>query len=249
MMRRYRFPPQETKLRAGRSATVPVVDGPPASVSIEELDRTARIIAVKAGPAKAHLLTDRLTLHPDWPLNTDVIADALRDVIADQCGARRLTAIDDLLGRAAPRLTAGPRSDLLSGADPLTGTIEAIAGMDGTVLPIQGPPGTGKTYVTARAILSLMSQGFRVGVASNSHEAIRNVLMGCLAAQEDGDPIHGLCIAHKVSGSEDGYPEDFDGVIRATSNDDPVWRRAHVVGGTAGHPRSRRCSSRSRSLR
>ncbi|WP_210209696.1 TM0106 family RecB-like putative nuclease [Aureimonas flava] len=233
MMRRYLFPQQETKLRAGRSATVPVVDGPPASVSIEDLDRTARIIAVKAGPAKAHLLTDRLTLHPDWPLSTDVIAAALRDVIADQCGPRRLTALDDLLGRAAPRLTTGPRADLLDGADPLTGTIAAIAAMDGTVLPIQGPPGTGKTYVTARALLSLVRQGQRVGVASNSHEAVRNVLMGCLAAQEDGEPVRGLCIAHKVSGGEDGYPESCVGVIRSTANDDPLWSRAHVVGGTA----------------
>lgn len=233
MMRRYRFPQQETKLRAGRSATVPVVDGPPASVSIEDLDRTDRIIAVKAGPAKAHLLTDRLTLHPDWPLNTDVIAAALRDVIADQCGPRHLTALDDLLGRAAPRLTTGPRADLLDGADPLTGTIAAIAAMDGTLLPIQGPPGTGKTYVTARAILSLVRQGQRVGVASNSHEAIRNVLMGCLAAQEDGEPVRGLCIAHKVSGGEDGYPESCVGVTRSTANDDPLWSRAHVVGGTA----------------
>ncbi|WP_067732776.1 TM0106 family RecB-like putative nuclease [Novosphingobium naphthalenivorans] len=233
MMRRYRFPAQETKLRAGRSATVPVVDGPPASISIEELDRTTRIVAVKAGSAKAHLLADRLTLHPDWPLNTDVIAAALHDVIEDQCGARRLTAIDDLLARAAPRLVTGARADLLDGADPLTGTIAAIAAMDGTVLPIQGPPGTGKTYVTARAILSLVRQGHRVGVASNSHEAIRNVLMGCLAAQEDGDPVRGLCIAHKVGSGEDGYPDNFTGVIRSTANDDPLWSRAHVVGGTA----------------
>src|SRR5690606_11737559 len=60
--------------------------------------------------------------------------------------------------------------DLLDGADPLPGTIAAIAAMDGTVLPIQGPPGTGKTYVIARAILALVRQGHRVGVASNSHE-------------------------------------------------------------------------------
>jgi uncharacterized protein len=233
MLRRYRFPPQETKLRAGRKATVPVVDGPPVSVSIEELDRTERIIAIKAGPGKAHLLADRLTLHPDWPLKTDVIASALRDVIADQCGPRRLTALDDLLARAAPRLATGPRADLLDGADPLTGTIAAIATMDGTVLPIQGPPGTGKTYVTARAIVSLVRRGHRVGVASNSHEAIRNVLMGCLAAQEDGDPVPGLCIAHKVSSGEDGYPENFAGVIRSTTNDDTLWSRAHVLGGTA----------------
>jgi uncharacterized protein len=233
VLRRYRFPLQETKLRAGRKATVPVIDGPPATVSIEELDRSERIIAIKAGPAKAHLLTDRLTLHPDWPLNTDVIAAALRDVIEDQCGARRLSALDDLLARTAPRLVTGPRADLLDGADPLTGMIAAIAAMDGTVLPIQGPPGTGKTYVTARAIVALVRQGHRVGVASNSHEAIRNVLMGCLAAQDDGDPVPGLCIGHKVSSGEDGYPDDCFGVIRSTANDDSLWSRAHVVGGTA----------------
>jgi uncharacterized protein len=233
VLRRYRFPLQETKLRAGRKATVPVIDGPPASVSIEELDRTTRFIAIKAGPGKAHLLADRLTLHPDWPLRTDVIAAALRDVIEDQCGARRLTALDDLLTCAAPRLAIGPRADLLDGADPLTGTIAAIAAMDGTVLPIQGPPGTGKTYVTARAILALVRQGHRVGVASNNHEAIRNVLMGCLAAQSDGDPVPGLCIGHKVSSGEDGYPEDCSGVTRSTTNDDSLWSRAHVVGGTA----------------
>ena len=59
----YRFPPQETKLRR-KDATVPVFDGPPATVSIEDLDRTAREITIKAGFGKAHLLTDRLTLHP-----------------------------------------------------------------------------------------------------------------------------------------------------------------------------------------
>ncbi len=233
MMRTYRFPPQETKLRAGRSATVPVVDGPPASVSIEALDRADRTITVKAGPAKAHLLTDRLTLHPDWPLNTDVIASALRDVIDDQCGARRLRAADDLLTRTAPRLTTGVRSDLLNGADPLTGTIEVVAAMDGTVLPIQGPPGTGKTYVTAHTVLALVRKGYRVGVASNSHEAIRNVLMGCLDARADGARIPDLLIAHKVSSADDGYPENFTGVARATSNDDPALARANVVGGTA----------------
>jgi uncharacterized protein len=236
MARTYRFPPQETKLRGGRSATVPVHDGPPATISIAALDPTAREITLKAGAAKAHLLSDRLTLHPDWPLNTGVIAAALRDVIADQCGPRRFTAVDDLLSRAAPRLTTGTKSELLDGADPVAGAIAAVGAMDGTVLPIQGPPGTGKTYVTARAILSLVRKGYRVGVASNSHEAIRNVLMGCLAALEDDDPditLEDAELAHKVSGDEDGYPEGFTGITRATSNDDPALTEAHVVGGTA----------------
>ncbi len=231
MARTYRFPPQETKLRGGKKATVPVADGPPTTIEITALDRSGREITLKAGPKKADLLTDRLTLHPDWPLNTGVIATALRDVIADQCGPRRLTAIDDLLSCAAPRLTTGPKTDLLNGADPVAGTIAAVGAMDGTVLPIQGPPGTGKTYVTARAILSLVRKGHRVGVSSNSHEAIRNVLMGCVSALEDQDLPITLELVHKVSSDEDGYPDDSS--VHRTRNNEDAANGGHVVGGTA----------------
>lgn len=227
-IRSYRFPPQETKLRGGKRATVPVPGGAPTTVAIEDLDRRKRQITLKVGPGKAHLLADQLTLHPDWPLNTDVIAAALRDVIADQCGARRWRAVDDLLSRAAPRLTTGSLSPV---DDPVAGTVAAVGAMDETVLPIQGPPGTGKTYVTARAILSLVGQGARVGVTSNSHEAIRNVLMGCLAAAEDADLPMTLDLVHKTGGDEDGYPDGCP-IHRTTSNEDAAQGR-HVVGATA----------------
>jgi uncharacterized protein len=194
---------------------------------IEQMDRRARTITVKAGPGKDHLLAERLTLHPDWPLNTDVIAAALRDVIADQCGPHRYRAAEDLLSRAAPRLTTGPLQPV---ADPVAGTIAAVAAMDDTVLPIQGPPGTGKTHVTARAILSRVRQGARVGVTSNSHEAIRNVLMGCLRALEEEDLPITLDLVHKT-GDEDGYPDDCP-VRRTTSNEAAAAGR-HVVGATA----------------
>lgn len=231
MERTYRFPPQETKLRGGKSATVPLSEGPPATISIAAMDRSAREITLKAGLKKAHLLTDRLTLHPDWPRNTDVIAAALRDVIADQCGERRFTAIDDLLSCAAPRLITGPKLDLLDGADPVAGTIAVVGAMDNAVLPIQGPPGTGKTYLTARVILSLVRKGARIGITSNSHEAIRNVLMGCLSALQDEDADLALDLVHKTSGEDDGYAEDCP-VRRTTSNDEAAGGM-HVVGATA----------------
>ena len=226
--RSYRFPQQETKLRAGKKATVPVFDGPPVTVNIEEMDRRAQQITVKVGPGKDHLLTDRLTLHPDWPLDTKVIAAALRDVISDQCGTRSYRAVDDLLSRATPRMTTGQLGPV---ADPVAGTIAAVGAMDGTVLPIQGPPGTGKTYVTARAILSLVKKGARVGVTSNSHEAIRNVLMGCLSALEDEDTSIMLDLVHKTSGEDDGYPDDCP--VRRTSSNDDAAGGQHVVGATA----------------
>ncbi|MBS0563318.1 MAG: TM0106 family RecB-like putative nuclease [Proteobacteria bacterium] len=226
--RSYRYPLQETRLRGGKKATVPVFDGPPVSVGIEEMDRRVRQITVKAGPGKQHLLGDRLNLHPDWPLDPKPIPGALRDVIADQCGPRTYRAVDDLLSRAAPRLATGPLQPV---TDPVAGTIATVGAMDGTVLPIQGPPGTGKTYVTARAILSLVKKGARVGVTSNSHEAIRNVLMGCLGALEDDDPDLALDLVHKTSGEDDGYPDDCP-VRRTTDNAEAAGGR-NIVGATA----------------
>jgi hypothetical protein len=49
----------------------------------------------------------------------------------------------------------------------------------------------------------------------------------CVAGLQDAK------LAHKVSGDEDGYPEGFMRITRATSNDDPALTQAHVVGGTA----------------
>ena len=226
--RSYRFPVQETKLRPGKGATVPVFDGPPISVSITDMDRRLRQITVKSGPGKDHLLSDRVNLHPDWPLDPKPIPGALRDVIVDQCGPRAYRAVDDLLSRSAPRLKTGP---LMPVVDPVEGTITAVGAMDETILPIQGPPGTGKTYVTARAILSLVRKGARVGVTSNSHEAIRNVLMGCLSALESDDPDLTLDLVHKTGGEDDGYPDDCP-VRRTTSNDEAAGG-LHVVGATA----------------
>ena len=234
--RTYSYSQQETKLRDGKKATVPVFGGAPISVLVEAMDRVKRQITIKVGPGKADILSDRLTLHPDWPLSMGVVASALREVIKDQCGARSFKAVDDLLSAALPQLKSGPKANLLDKKDLVVGTIAAVNDMDETVLPIQGPPGTGKTYVAARAILSLVVKGYRVGVASNSHEAIRNVLLGCLQAVEDKDlqiTLKNINLAHKVGSGDDGYSEGTVGIARARSNEDASLATANIVGGTA----------------
>lgn len=66
-------------------------------------------------------------------------------------------------------------------------TIKAVEKLDNSYLSIQGPPGTGKTFVASRAIVHLMKQGKRIGVSSNSHKAIENLLQAVgKAAQESG---------------------------------------------------------------
>src|SRR3546814_8890350 len=131
----------------------------------------------------------------------------------------------DLLSGAAPRLN-GIDGDIRCGGEPVAGAIAAAHAMDQTLLPIQGPPGTGKTHVTARVILALVKAGHRVAVASNSHEAIRNVLLGCLRASEEEGGGFPVSFAHKVSSGDDGYARDCP-VHRATANDDQIGR-AHV---------------------
>ncbi|MFA5630495.1 MAG: TM0106 family RecB-like putative nuclease [Porticoccaceae bacterium] len=233
--RHYRFPPQETKLRGGQFASIATDDGF-TKVTIETLNRETCTLTLKIGNARAHLLINHLALHPSAPVGTDVIANAIKDVIADQCGPRRFTALDDLLSRNPPRLAPGPALETLNQGDALETAMSAIPRMQNTVLPMQGPPGTGKTYVTARVILTLVANGFRVGVSSNSHEAIRNVLMECRTALDAGEysqPDGPVTMAHKISQTDGGYAEDYTGVIRTTSNDDPLLASAPIAGGTA----------------
>lgn len=55
-------------------------------------------------------------------------------------------------------------------------TVDIARRLEGTTLCIQGPPGTGKTYTAAAIIAQLLRDGKRVGVTSNSHKAIINLM-------------------------------------------------------------------------
>ncbi len=54
--------------------------------------------------------------------------------------------------------------------------IDAVKNMDNTCLCIQGPPGAGKTYTAEHVIKALLAEGKRVGILSNSHAAIMNLM-------------------------------------------------------------------------
>jgi uncharacterized protein len=236
LLRDYRFSEQESRLKPGSQPTTPLA-APFLAVTLAELDRTGRTASVRVGAGRGIALPDRLSLHPPKPIPTDGLAAAIRDVIADQCGPRRHRALDDLLARRPPRLDGGPVADILGGADPVAGTARAVLSLQDSVLPIQGPPGTGKTYVAARAILACVAAGQRVAVASTSHEAIANLLRGCLDALPDdaaGLSIGRVDLAHKTGAGETPY--DAGTPIHASSRtDDDAWTTADIVGGTAFH--------------
>ena len=234
ILRDYRYPEQETRLKTGSTPTTPLAE-PYLSVTLDRLDREERTATVKLGTSKGVALPDRLSLHPPAPLDTRVLAAGVRAAIADQCGQPRHRVLDDLLARRAPRLDGGPGPDILCSNDPVAGTVRAVLAMQDTVLPIQGPPGTGKTCTAARAILALVAAGRRVAVSSTSHEAISNLLRGCLAALPDdatGLTLGHVELAHKIGVGGDPYDDDCP-IERVTGNDAAALRDADVVGGTA----------------
>ena len=87
-------------------------------------------------------------------------------------------AIINLLNRGNPDLkNIKSGSKLINEDKDITDeSVNVIKQMNKTCLSIQGPPGTGKTYTSAKVIIELMKDGKRVGISSNSHPAIKNLL-------------------------------------------------------------------------
>ncbi|MCB1330800.1 MAG: TM0106 family RecB-like putative nuclease, partial [Maritimibacter sp.] len=231
--RDYSFPPQETKLRVGGKAQIALEDGF-ATVDVIALDRLDRHVTLKLGPKWGKALPDRTDLLPNFAIDARIIQGAIAAVIDDQCGPRDFRATDDLLSGTPPRFR-GP-SPLGLHDDPVKAVTEAVKALDNSVLPVQGPPGTGKTYVTARAILALVRAGKRVGVASNSHAAIVNVLMGCIGALDPDDPdltVEMLDVVYKAGSGPDPLMPESHAIQVVTKPDDPAIGSARILGGTA----------------
>ena len=150
--------------------------------SLRELhvDEEARRVTFKR-KAGLEELPERLHIGPGRPMSTKVLTEALfrfaNSVIAGNSSYRALAA---LLNQDLPVITGRePGAPILDDSgEALPQIIAAIAKLDGSYLFVQGPPGAGKTYTGAHVIVALLKQGYRVGVSSNSHKAIANLLHG-----------------------------------------------------------------------
>lgn len=225
---KYSFPPQFTKLSADKDACIAAYDGVIKTVTIQDLDAKKREVTLRIGSKAAEYLTDKLDLLPSFAIRTDVIEGAIHRLTEHICSGNTPPAARDLLDRNTPNLS-DPSVLSKENLPSVTRMQRAVNAMQSTVLMVQGPPGTGKTYVSARAILSLVRQGYRVAVSSNSHEAIRNVLTGCVDASVEHPPRP--TIVHKISSrtrmaTNPPYPV-------TTSNDSSSLSNASIVGGTA----------------
>jgi hypothetical protein len=227
LVRTYRYPEQETKLR--EDARVRMKDGLK-HVAITRLDPEVREVDVKFGPT-AGTPPDAFDLIPAGPLDNDVLRDAVRRAADDAvAGGARYQALVALIAKQLPRITGHrPGAALVDdAADVVAATVDIIRRLDSTYLPIQGPPGTGKTYVSSQAILALLRDGKRVAVTSNSHKAISNLMAEVAARAREQE--FALQAIQKFS---NGEPAPDLAIEVTRSNDDARLSTYSLVAGTA----------------
>lgn len=167
------------------------------------------------------------SLIPDEFVSAKPLQIALTNIGNKHLSKALYAPVTALLTRTVP-------AEALQGADETTikAATRIAAGMVGACFVIQGPPGTGKTYTAAQVIISLLAAGKKVGVTSNSHKAIVNLLNACgEAVKAGGTTLHGI----KVGGErdEDFFNKNPDLQFVKNSKDARNSYESGVVGGTA----------------
>ena len=177
-----------------------------------------------------------VALVPSKMLSTKPIDDALAEVaqrVVDAHHELPRAAGIDLLARRLPRLRGdAPLPGVGVGPTRHVDAIEAaLLATDDSYLAVQGPPGTGKTYVASRVIARLvLDHGWAVGVTSQGHKAIENVLRAVVAAGVPPEQV----------GKATRDPEGATWTTLAKADDLAEFAAGHaragqgyVVGGTA----------------
>lgn len=205
----YRFPEQDTKLRIGTR----VLHAPTLMKmgEITALDPEGGTVSVKRMLKADEVFPREGSLIPEPVINNKPLIAAVHRVARCWAGGGekaepdvpRYRALLDIVGRRPPRLCGWSGGPLVGANESFieAATARCLA-LDHSSLFIQGPPGTGKTHTSAHVIVSLLQAGKRVGVSSNSHKAINNLLSKIEeVSKERGFVPDG---AKKASGRDEG---------------------------------------------
>lgn len=170
---RFTYPEQETKLKSGDRAMLLNVDIEVDNLEIDESQKVVQFTCSKSIPLA------NISLVPTNPLQTKPLPEAVmrfaESVIENN---NKYPAIESVLKRSIPKIIGKQAGQnlIVNDSNNVESVINVISNMDHTHLFIQGPPGAGKTYTGSKVIVAILKQGFKVGIASNSHKAIHNLL-------------------------------------------------------------------------
>jgi uncharacterized protein len=220
---RYSFPEQDTKLRLGSDVLRTDTAAPLGEIIAfdEAANRIEIKISAKKGPPPS-----RFSVGPSGPINTDALRSAVwrfaESVVVDD---DRFPAVRKFLLKEPP-LAEFPKG----GSGVVERAFSAVTALDHSYLFIQGPPGAGKTTAGSELIVRLLAEGKRIGVTSNGHKAINNLLEAVVeCAKKQGVRFNG------VKKSTNGESQEFNGdMIEDVDDNADVFAGAHqLVAGTA----------------
>ena len=198
----YKFDPdQETKITEG--SMVKIVPDIGATTTICDFNSEGRL-TIKIGlktlqKHQLESLPERMSVIPYNFVSTKVIDESIYDEIKQYHETKQLPgALNDFVYRNPPKLKSGYEGPLIQAKETnIKGAIRLAKDMDSTCMCIQGPPGTGKTYTSAHVIVQLLSEGKKIGITSNSHKAITNLM------RTVSELSKGTAVGIKVGGEED----------------------------------------------
>ena len=179
----YRFNDQNYKLKEGKAAfDAHQIKGIGTIYSIEEKFPDKNIVKIFVSKRRKNVeMPSLLTLGNNTPPQVHQHDQALNKFLNDYIDndGKNYKSIMDMLERNTPDIKGVKRGSNLidEQKDLISQSSEIVQNLNNSYLSIQGPPGTGKTYSSASIIIELMKAGKKVGVTSNSHEAIKTLLI------------------------------------------------------------------------
>ena len=252
VIRRYRFDPNQlTKLDGGGQIAATNYYSPPGpdgeraaklSISFEQMDVDRGLVDLRIS-SDTLPIPDPVAIFENKTINKKGFEDALHELAVLVLDGRDeiFRASHDLLRRTPPRLQTLSLPDLNQQEEIGWKTISQIASdLDRSYFVIQGPPGTGKTYSSAKAILQLVQDGYRIGIAANTHSAVEQLLSEIAGhASEFGfDKDIPLAVLHKPRGGVDTAFKSPTAAVTVTAKTDNSKVSAevpnhHIVAGTS----------------
>jgi uncharacterized protein len=230
----YQYPAQEVKLKNGDK---PVLVDTITSLSEFTIDHEAQRFSFKLGKQRS-LSGAAIDIGAGTPVDTTALQTALYRyagaflAAAKGDSASRYPAIDALLRRDLPAISGIREGQALLPEQPTTDdVISVVSRLQQSVIFIQGPPGAGKTYTASKVIVALLKDKKRIGVSSNSHKAIVNLLQAVeKVAKAEGVSFKGV---KKSDPIDPGQLIDGDMIRDVTKKEDVFAANAQLIGGTA----------------
>jgi uncharacterized protein len=179
----YAFDPNsDTKIRAGDRVKLDHQNL--ASATVVKMDTEKGVVRLKLSQQELKKrLNDQMppsiAIYLHNRVSPGTITVAIRELASQWADKGEISnALARFLNRLPPQISGEVTGQTLmkSGESAPEAALRIVITMQASTLCIQGPPGTGKTTTGATIIASLLNAGKKVGVTSNSHKAIQNLL-------------------------------------------------------------------------